>query len=227
MKYREVLIFFVGACVGASGTLLCTKLIKIIKGEDDVSISCDTMQDSNREDSDSSWPEDDRQRVLEFLHKTNDYVEPSDLQSEDTSVETGGVVSSVVNVVDDESEELASIGTIDVLDQDKPFVYPNIATKVEKKGTVITYDPIDFAKAMANGASVQNFIFNPIDQKLYWNFTYIEVKQDEIMRYVGFNVMNSIIEESNSNPGKTIRPRYLYNNLEKTFILINPGVVVI
>ena len=227
MKYKELLIFFVGACAGASGTLLCTKLIKTIKGEDDVSISCDTVQDSDREDSDSSWAEDDRQRVLEFLRKTNDYVESSDLQSEDTSVETGGVVSSAINVVDDEAEELVSIGTVDILDQDKPFVYPNIATKVEKEGTVITYDPIDFAKAMATGAPVQNFIFNPMDQKLYWNFTYIEVKQDEIMRYVGFNVMNSIIEESNSNPGKTIRPRYLYNNLEKTFVLINPGVVVI
>lgn len=227
MNYKGVLIFFIGACAGASGTLLCTKLIKARKGEDDVSISCDTMQNSNREDLDSSWPEDDRQRVLEFLHKTNDYVESSDLQSEDTSVETSGVVSSTINIVNDENEELIDAGQINILDQDKPFVYPDIETKAKKEGTVITYDPVDFAKAMANGATVQNFIFNPIDQKLYWNFTYSEVKQDEIMRYVGFNVMNSIIEESNSNPGKTIRPRYLYNNLEKTFVLINPGVVVI
>lgn len=238
MSYKSILIFFAGVAVGASGVLVYDHFFKNSEGENHDSESDLVCETHDREVSDSSWTESDRERVFQFLDGSNTFVEPSDLSSEDTAVETGGVVSSIVNTVEESNDGIVYSDSFDIM-QDSLGKFGTIvesldlnSLETDENGSVnhdsddlSVIDAVEFVKAIASGANMRSFIFNPVDQKLYWNFTDEPLSEYEINSLVTSGVVDDILNESNGNLDHSITPKYLYNKIENVYTKIETGVV--
>lgn len=82
---------------------------------------------------------------------------------------------------------------------------------------------VDFTKAIAAGSAMQSLVFDPIEKKLYWNFTYAEIEENDIYYLIGKDNWEAILDESGFNANGWIQPLYLYDTCDDVFIKVETG----
>jgi hypothetical protein len=82
---------------------------------------------------------------------------------------------------------------------------------------------IDFTKAIAAGSAMQSLIFDPIEKKLYWNFTYAEIEENDIYYLIGKDNWEAILDESGFNANGWIQPLYLYDTRDDVYVKVETG----
>lgn len=86
--------------------------------------------------------------------------------------------------------------------------------------------PKEFVQAVASGALMRSFVFNPQTKEFYWNFTEEGVDDKDAIDWFGQSIINEIIEESKFNANGWIQPRFLYNKTEDVYIKIETGTII-
>ena len=82
---------------------------------------------------------------------------------------------------------------------------------------------VDFTKAIAAGSAMQSLIFDPIEKKLYWNFTYAEIEENDIYYLIGKDNWEAILDESGFNANGWIQPLYLYDTHDDVYVKVETG----
>jgi hypothetical protein len=82
---------------------------------------------------------------------------------------------------------------------------------------------VDFTKAIAAGSAMQSLIFDPIEKKLYWNFTYSEIEENDIYYLIGKDNWEGILDESGFNANGWIQPLYLHDTHDDVYIKVETG----
>lgn len=90
----------------------------------------------------------------------------------------------------------------------------------ENEPHVISISTSEFVKAVANGEQIWSFLFNPAYGTFVWDLTYEPVDTEYMKRTIGKDSFNDFFEESKTNAGGWVQPRYYKDTQHDIFIKI-------
>ena len=226
MNVKNVFIFVAGVTTGGVGVELIHRVFLKSKEDTNVSKSYRMRESNSREDVDRSWTEADRKRVSEFLQDST-IVEPTELDVS-TSVPSmeADNLNNAIQTMNESSDtlELSNVRCFEHNSDDKNDEAKD--SDIDETNNIEYTSVIEFVKAAASGKQIYSFIFDPISNKFYWNFSYDQLTAVELENYIGKDVLNDIKLESETRVNSSISPKYLYDSKHDVYVKIESGVIL-